>query len=105
MAVVMLDARPCSWSQPFADCVGIIEAKHACTAFIVQRQRVGQAVRAFRGNRYQFHHELDPMLSSFVGEERFSIEEQESIKARIAVCHSNKLSSDDNFVKRKNNDV
>lgn len=39
------------------------------------------------------------MHSCLVGEERFPIEKQESIKTLVAICHTGKLSTLDNQVK------
>lgn len=95
----MLDARPGTGSCSLANRVRIVEAKQAHAAVIVQRQRVDQAMRAFRCRWRTSHRELDPMHSRFVGEKCFPIEKQESIKALVAICHADKLSTLDNQVK------
>ena len=95
----MSNARPGTGSCSLANRVGIVEAKQAHAAFIVQRQRVDEAMRAFRCRRHPSHHELDPMHSRIVGEERFPIEKQQSIKTLVAICHTGKLSTLDNQVK------
>jgi hypothetical protein len=99
VAVVMLDARPSTGSRSLANRVGIVEAKQAHAAFIVQRQRVGEAMRAFRCRWHPSHLELDPMHSRLVGEKCFPIEKQESIKTLVAICQADKLSTVDNQVK------
>ena len=99
MAVVMLDARPGTGSCSLANRVRIVEAKQAHAAFIVQRQRVGKAMRAFRCRCHPSHRELDPMHSRLIGEKCFPIEKQESIKTLVAICHAGKLSILDNQVK------
>lgn len=99
MAMVMLDARPSTGSCSLANRVSIVEAKQAHAAFIVQRQRVGETMRAFRCRWHPSHREFDPMQSRLVGEECFPIEKQESIKTLVAICHTGKLSTLDNQVK------
>jgi hypothetical protein len=99
MAVVMSNARPGTGSCSLANRVSIVEAKQAHAAFIVQRQRVGETMRAFRCRWHPSHRELDPMQSRLVGEECFPIEKQESIKTSVAICHAGKLSTLDNQVK------
>ena len=71
----------------------VINAEHALTARIVQRQRVADAMRTVHVRRNTSSHDLDPEAAADLGDEPVEIEEPIETSSR---AHLDNVSDDDN---------
>jgi hypothetical protein len=81
MAVAL--AAPRSGRGPHG--VGIVKAHKALTSAVMQRQRVTQAVRPFRGRLHASHREFHPVLAGWIYNQHLAVKVQQGIQTQITI--------------------
>ena len=81
--VVELDARLGPWAAALANRMGVVEPEQTVAMFVMQRERVIQAVRSLGGFWNFLDHKLDPAFSVSLRDESLAIEKEQGVEAGV----------------------
>jgi hypothetical protein len=76
VGVIEFDSSGCAWSRSFSNRMGIIKSKKAYSLFVMECERVAQAMRPLGSLWNLFHDKLHPTPAYLVDDECFAVEKK-----------------------------